>query len=121
MDTIWKQGNWTVYLDELFYLNRLGHGEVGRKIEQLLTQGRSKGITVVSGMQRPVGVTRFAMSESTHLISFGIEGRDAKKTMREVGNDLWAATVEQLERYEFAWFYVPERAIFRGRVQDLIA
>jgi energy-coupling factor transporter ATP-binding protein EcfA2 len=116
LDAVWRQGGWCVYLDELWYLSRLG---LERKIEQLLTQGRSKGITVMSGMQRPVQVTRFAMSQSTHLIAFSCEGRDLK-ILADVGTDTWADSVRQLERYQFAWFYRPTRSIWIGRVQDLV-
>lgn len=121
LEVVWKQGGWTVYCDELFYLTTLkdnGH-RLSDRIDRMLTQGRSKKITVVAGMQRPVQVSRFAMSQSTHLISFGVEGRDLK-ILDEVGGRKYADTVESLGRYEFAWYYVPERAIWRGRVQDLL-
>jgi hypothetical protein len=105
LDRIWRHGGWTVALDELLYLDRLG---LRKPIERLLTQGRSKGISVLVGMQRPAQVTRFAISESMHVLSFGLEGRDAKElglaTQRWVGD-----AVSQLGRYEFAWYRRPDR------------
>jgi hypothetical protein len=105
LDRIWRQGGWTVALDELLYLDRLG---LRKPIERLLTQGRSKGISVLVGMQRPAQVTRFAISESMHVLSFGLEGRDAKElglaTQRWVGD-----AVSQLGRFEFAWYRRPDR------------
>lgn len=105
LDGVWRQGGWTVYLDELLYLDRMG---LRPSIERLLTQGRSKGISVVLGMQRPVAVTRFALSESAHVLSFGLEGRDAKEigaaTQRWVGD-----AVTTLRRHEFAWYARPDR------------
>lgn len=121
LEIVWRQGSWTVYLDELFYLTQLKSGtyKLGDRIDRLLTQGRSKGITVVSGMQRPVQVSRFALSQSTHLVAFGAEGRDVK-VLDEVGGRDFANTVADLGRYEFAWYYRPDRAVWRGRVQDLL-
>ena len=116
MEEVWKQGGWTLYLDELFYLTRLGLTPL---IDRLLTQGRSKGITVVSGMQRPVSVTRYAVSQATHIIAFQQEGRDAK-TLREFGGEsLYRDLTSGLRRHEFVWFHRPSRKTFIGKVQDL--
>lgn len=114
-ETAFHQGGWTIYVDELFYVDtKLGLGE---ELDELLTQGRSKGLTVVSGMQRPVQVTRFAMAESMHLLSFGLEGRDVK-ILREVAPRL-AEVVPELSRYEFAWYYRPTKQVWVGTLQDL--
>jgi len=115
LDLVWKQGGWTIYLDELFYLDKLG---VRLFIERLLTQGRSKGISVVSGMQRPVSVTRFAIGESSHVVSFGLEGRDAK-LLGEVASPKLSKVVQELPRHAFAWYNVPTRQFWKGKYQDL--
>ncbi|MDE2040693.1 MAG: ATP-binding cassette domain-containing protein [Elusimicrobia bacterium] len=114
-DSVWKQGGWTVYYDELFYLERL---RLVDSVEQLLTQGRSKGLTVVVGMQRPARVTRFALSQATHVVSFGQEGRDAK-ILRDATSERMRAAVEALPRYHFAWYHRITREVWTGRVQDL--
>jgi hypothetical protein len=119
LDKAFEQGGWTVYFDELYYIEdqlRMKQWE-----NKLLTQGRSKGLTVMVGMQRPVGVTRFALSQSTHIISFSMEGRDVAQTLRQTATEALAETVTQLKRYEFAWYYKPTREIWTGRVQDLIS
>lgn len=84
----------------------------------LLTQGRSKGISVVTGMQRPVGVTRFAISQASHVLCFSQEGRDLK-TVIEATSPRLAGPISQLERYEFVWYNRPTREIWRGKLQDL--
>ncbi len=121
LETVWKQGHWAVYCDELFYLSSLRDAEhkLSSRIDRLLTQGRSKRITVICGMQRPVQVSRFALSQSTHIVSFGAERRD-QKILEDVAGKAFADTVGDLGRYEFAWYYRPERAVWRGRVQELL-
>lgn len=116
LDYIWKTGGWCVYLDELFYAIdtlRLNVPEVGSPIDKLLTQGRSKGITMVNGMQRPARITRFAISEATHVISFAVEGREAK-TIGEATTRRMEDTVQQLGQYQFAWYYAKTRDIWTG-------
>lgn len=66
-------------------------------------------------MQRPTIVTRFAIGEATHVIAFGMEGRDAK-ILREATNWEVAETVVKLPRYHFVWYYVPERTIWIGKL-----
>jgi hypothetical protein len=110
LENAWRQGSWTVYVDELFYQSeRL---KLGEPIERLLTQGRSKNISVAVGMQRPARVSRFAISESTHVLSFGLEGRDAKElsyaTTRAVED-----AVRALPEHHFVWFKRP-RTIWVG-------
>lgn len=62
---IFRQGGWTVVADEIRYLTdtlRLADG-----MELLWLQGRSLGITVVGGTQRPRHVPLEAYSQSYHL------------------------------------------------------
>lgn len=117
----WKQGGWTVYFDELFYLTALKDRSraLNKRVEMLLTQGRSAKLTVVCGVQRPAWVSVFAPSQATHLIAFRHSDVDLER-LRRVGNREWALTVESLNRYEFAWLYRPTREIYRGYVQDLL-
>jgi hypothetical protein len=112
LERVWRQGGWTTYLDELYYLDQqLG---LDAPIDRLLTQGRSKGITVVSGMQRPVRVTRFALGESRHILSFGLEGRDATE-LGHATNATVAQLVQDLDEHEFVWYRKPG-AVWRGRL-----
>jgi len=116
-DRVWRQGGWTIYVDELFYHTEKLH--LGTAVDNLLTQGRSKHISVMIGMQRPVRVTRFALSECSHIISFSLEGRD-NKTIRDVTNDEMYEKTSQLQRFQFAWYSRPDRRVWVGRLQDLI-
>jgi hypothetical protein len=101
MDKAYKQGGWTIFVDEGFELRRLG---LQKFHEKLLTQGRSKGISVVTGVQRPSYVSRFTFSESSHVLSFRHEGRDVK-VMKDAYGETHANAVAGLDKkkYEFAW------------------
>ena len=120
LELAFKHGGWTVYFDELYYLSETLR--LGREVDKFLTQGRSKGLTAVCGMQRPIRVSRFAISEATHTISFRAEGRDVKQTLSQICNEKYAEIVMSLDKmsHQFAWFYQKTDKIWVGRMQDLM-
>jgi hypothetical protein len=111
-----KQGGWTVYTDETWFVeHRLG---LTLEIEDLLTQGRSQDmrpLTMVLSAQRPARISRFVLSQATHVIAWNVEPREGK-TLAESTTELFGAIVQtlDLEAHEFAWFHRPSRTIWRG-------
>lgn len=100
LEMVWKQGGWTIAIDELYYATLLG---LEKPINKLLTQGRSKSISVVCGMQRPTGITRFAISQATHVFTFQSEGRDVK-TIADATTPQAKLIVPELKQYQF-WYW----------------
>jgi hypothetical protein len=115
LDMVWEQGGWTVFIDEHWYSERLG---LKPRIERLLTQGRSKGVSVVTGMQRPVQVSRFTLSQSTHVITFRVEPRDLK-TLAEATTARIIEPIEKLNKYEFVYFHRGNRIVASGTARSL--
>jgi hypothetical protein len=114
----WKQGNWTVFLDELFYVDHILGLEA--YVNMLLTQGRSKRLSIVTGMQRPLWVTRFALSEVQHVFTFGLEARDAKTLGQSTSEALGRVSTKlDLDAFEFAHFHRPSRTISIGNANAL--
>jgi hypothetical protein len=65
LNTAFRQTGWTVYLDEARYVcDYLG---LAAHTELLWQQGRSLGVTMVAGTQRPVRIPLFAYDQATHL------------------------------------------------------
>jgi len=117
IDAAWRQGGWTVDLDELLFLHRLGLMPV---YERLFTQTRSLKVTAMCGMQRPVQVSRFALSQSRHVISFLQEGRDvatiAEATTPRMKDVIPNLTIDGYGEYSFAWFERRSRKIYIARL-----
>ena len=115
-DLAWRQGRWTLIIDETFYVQR----ELGleHSITKLLTQGRSKRLSIVTGMQRPAWVTRFALSEVSHVFTFGLERRDAK-ILADSSTERFIDIAPNLGQYEFAHFHRPTRTVAVGNANDL--
>ncbi len=113
MDLTFKQGGWLIMLDELYGLDRIG---LRWWIERALTQGRSLKLTVMMGLQRPVGVTRWSISQARNVVSFAQEGRDIK-TIAEATTPRIIPILERLGRFEFAWYYRPTRQLWKGKLK----
>lgn len=116
-EMVWKEGNWAVCIDELYYAEKvLG---LGNEVVKHLTQGRSKKISVVVGMQRPAWVSRFALSEPTHIICFRSGDKRDLKAIREGVSEEFADVVPKLGQFEFAYYHKITQRVERGRVSDL--
>lgn len=115
LERAYRQGGWTVVIDELWAAERIGLAD---QIERMLTQGRSQKLTVVIGQQRPVGTTRFALSQTTHLFSFRVEGRDAK-TVAEATTPRMLPVLDTLPHRHFAYYNRAHRYVGTGTAQRL--
>jgi len=72
----------TLYIDELYMMHNGGRAYPG--LIGAYTRGRSAGLTLIGGTQRPAWVSRFALSESSAYIVFRIVDRTDKKRISEV-------------------------------------
>lgn len=57
-------GGWCLVIDELWYVQQLG---LQKMIETWYTQGRSIGLSVLAGTQRPAHVTLLAYDQPRHI------------------------------------------------------
>jgi hypothetical protein len=64
--SIYREGGWTVAIDELWYIiNALG---MSREVKTYLLQARSLGISLLAATQRPAYVPLEIYDQSTHLM-----------------------------------------------------
>jgi hypothetical protein len=76
---IWKHERAGLFIDEAYMLPEIRKGAY----DALLTQGRSKQIPVISLSQRPVRISRTAVSETNHLVAFDLVDDRDKRTLEE--------------------------------------
>jgi hypothetical protein len=112
--------NWTIAIDELYGCT-LPHVDLEDEINWALTQGRSGGITMVCGMQRPVGVTRFALSQSAHTFCFTIEGRDAEDTLYKAVTPRLKEALPRLDwrKHTFAYYNRHDRRLLISEASQI--
>lgn len=112
----WKQEGWTIAVDETYYWTSVLRLE--RQLNMLLTQGRSKHLTIVAGMQRPAWVSRFALSQATHAFIFRCEGRDLT-TLSQALSPKVVKPVEELRGHDFVYFNRATREVVTGNANRL--
>lgn len=115
-EKVWKEGAWCIAIDETYYATQILKLE--RQMNKLLTQGRSKHISVVCGMQRPAWISRFAMSQATHAFIFRCEGRDLKALADSLSPAI-IKPVEELREHDFIYFNRATRTVVKGNANNL--
>jgi hypothetical protein len=69
----YEQGGWAVYVDELNYVVRTLRLQAD--LVPIWSQGRSMGVTMIAGSQRPAWVPLEAYSQATHLFLWATSDR----------------------------------------------
>lgn len=108
LDRIFLERGWTVVFDEEHYMcATLGFSP---EVAMFYHQGRSSGLTVVSGIQRPKYVPLITFSSTTHAFIGNTTDRDDLKRLSDLGGinakELEGAA-KSLEFFEF--LYIPAR------------
>ena len=101
---IYVQGNWCVYIDELWYLINILKLE--REVKIYLLQARSNGISLVGCSQRPAWIPVEMFDQPEHLFFF----RDNdERNLKTISGISWLSAtmvrslVARLERYQFLY------------------
>lgn len=117
LERAFRQGGWTVAIDELWYVEGLG---LKRSIDKLWTQGRSLGVTVLAGMQRPSQISRFALSQCRHFFIFACEGRDAA-VITDATSPRMKFAIPQIEGHDFVYYNAATGDLKFGNANKLSA
>jgi len=99
---VWEQGNTGLYIDEGYMLPNNGKSAA---FQAILTQGRSKQIPVIILSQRPVWISRFAVSESDYYQVFWLTDELDRKT---IGRFIPDGVNQRLEEYHSIWYDVKQ-------------
>lgn len=70
------------YIDETYAFH--SNGRAHRGLTAMLTQGRSRGVSTLMSTQRPVLMSRFALTEAQHIYAFVIAHEDDRKTLNKL-------------------------------------
>jgi len=100
--SIWAANNVGCFFDEGYMIEFIG---AVKPYIAILTQGRTKHIPVITLIQRPVGVTRFAFSEAQYIQVFDLmDFRDYEVT------ENYMPSVYELNLPEFhSWYWEVKR------------
>lgn len=101
-ELVYTQRGWTVYVDEVYSLG-LGMS-VPPSFNKLLTRGRSRGITVWTGTQRPKWMPLFCFTESKHYFLFRVTSEDDIRTIARQASPEIATRIKSLQKYGFIYY-----------------
>lgn len=101
---IWDKENIGIWIDEGLMFG------TGDGIDACFTQGRSKNIPMIMLMQRPVWVSRFAVSEATFIQYFGLSDKRDRQTVSSFAENL--PVDSSLEKWHSFYYDVPRKKNF---------
>jgi hypothetical protein len=117
LDRIFRERNWCVVFDEQHYMCK----QLGLDVENamLLQQGRSSGLSVVNGTQRPSWVPVVTYSSATHAMIWRTTFRDDLRRLSELGGvDMreLQANLLRLGKHDFIYVNTRRGDIMRSQV-----
>lgn len=116
---IFRAGAWCVYADEVRYLTDNLH--LKREFETLWLQGRSLGVSLVVGTQRPVSIPLLAFDSATHLFLWrNTDYRNINRMAEFSGTDedMVRETIPQLPQHEVLYINTRTGNIVRTNVRS---
>lgn len=117
LDSIFRERNWCVVFDEQHYMCK----QLGLDVENamLLQQGRSSGLSVVNGTQRPAWVPVVTYSSATHAFIWRTTHRDDLRKVAELGGiemrDM-QANLLSLNKHDFIYVNTRRGDVMRSQV-----
>ena len=119
---IYREGGWTVAIDELWYIDNVLKLEMDVKL--YLLQARALGISLLAATQRPAWVPLEIYDQSTHLFFW----RDNDETnLRRLSGisfrsaDLIRSVVSELEKFQVLYINTRTGQMFRTRAPKITA
>lgn len=105
LDTMYQEGNQTVYIPEAAYFERATPHGLGMSglMEQFWSTARSLKLTVISDTQRPVRVTRLMWSEPAWVMIYPLDDEDDLRRVAQLSGrkiEVWN-TIPKLGEHEF--------------------
>jgi hypothetical protein len=118
MDSIFHERNWCVVFDEQHYICK----QLGLDVENamLLQQGRSSGLSVVNGTQRPAWVPVVTYSSATHAMIWRTTDREDLRRLSELGGVNMRELQHNLltlDRHGFVYVNTRKGDIMRSQVR----
>lgn len=117
---IYREGGWTVAIDETWYMANTLH--LGQDIKLYLLQARSLGISLVCATQRPAHVPLEIYDQSSHLMFW--RDNDEQNLRRLSGiswrsADLVRSVVSNLDRYQVLYVNTRTGRMLRTRCPEV--
>jgi energy-coupling factor transporter ATP-binding protein EcfA2 len=119
---IYREGGWTIAIDELWYICNMLKLELDVKL--YLLQARALGISMLAATQRPAWVPVEVYDQSTHLFFWRDNDENNLKRISGISwrsADLIRSVVSGLERFQVLYINTRTGEMYRTRAPKLAA
>lgn len=119
-DEIYREGGWTVALDEMWYMSQILR--MDEEIKTYLLQARSLGISLLMATQRPAWVPREMYTASTHLMFWRVNDETDLASISGIGwrsASLIRETVADLEPFQCLYVNTRTGVMCRTRCPEI--
>lgn len=116
MERIYREGNWTLTIDELWYISNILKLE--EMVKVYLLQARAMGISLLAATQRPSSVPVELYDQSTHLMFWRDNDERNLDRLSGIGwrsADLIREIVSNLEPYQVLYINTRKGEMLRTR------
>lgn len=99
LDELMLEGGWTLFVDEMAYLvETLGLRSI---LDEYWNGGRSSGLSLIAGTQRPYWLSRSAVSQGDWVICFRINDEDDRARAAQIlGGKRYVEAIKSLRGHE---------------------
>lgn len=118
LNHIYREGRWTVYIDEARYQSELL--KMRKILIMLWTQGRSNLVSVVAGCQRPAFVPTEIYDQATHIFLWGDNDEANLKRIGGIGfinSKEVRNAVARLQQYQILYLNTRTGRMIRTKVE----
>lgn len=115
---IYREGDWTVALDELWYMTEVL--DLKEAVRIYLLQARALGISLLSAAQRPAWVPRELYTSCTHLFFWRTNDETDLKSLSGIGwkeSRIIREVVANLDQYQALYVNTRTGKMLRTKVQ----
>lgn len=119
---IYREGGWTVAIDELWYIGNVLRLDMDVKL--YLLQARALGISLLAATQRPAWVPLEVYDQSTHLFFWRDNDENNLRRLSGISfrsADLIRSVVSELERYQVLYINTRTGQMFRTKAPKITA
>ncbi len=119
-EKIYREGYWTVALDELWFMSNVLN--MDNDIKTYLLQARSLGISLVGATQRPAWVPREFYTSCTHLFFWRVNDETDLRSLSGIGwrsADLIREVVSDLDMFQALYVNTRTGEMLRTRCPDV--
>ncbi len=114
IEQIWRDGESLLYIDEITLINP-SRVALRPSLGKAVRTGRSRGLAVWSGSQRPKDIPSAVFTETEHFCVFQLQFKADREKVASFTGDNIASALKAIRRHDFVYYNVLDDSAFIAR------